>query len=167
MKTSIVPNRQGVAGKIGDSIMLPIMYLLQGNWREVPQRTHRWNNAHLTNHSIADLHADMVEIVYGDHTARKRWFGLIPLFHIPILGGWRKFIVLQPKNHSQEWFVGWVAFDALGITKIPITGPVRLGIGPRQAQFFGLTKTGEQIDIDVVGDGCIGKAGEFAKITML
>lgn len=76
-------------------------------------------------------------------------------------------MVMQPKNHEGEWFVGWIAYDALGISKIPVRGPVRLGIGPRQAQFFGLLADGTQIDIDLVGEGYIGQAGEFATIPLL
>ena len=167
MQTNIKPQRQNFLGKIGDIVMLPIMYLLQGNVREVPQRTHRWNNTHLNNHSVSDLHAKMIEIIPGDSLARRRWLGPLPLFHIPIFGGWKKFVVLQPKNHIHEWFVGWIAFDALGITKIPTQGPIRLGIGPRQAHFFGLTETGKQIDVDVIGEGYIGQAGEFANIPLL
>lgn len=167
MQTKIVPRKQSIFGKIGDTIMVPLMYLLQGNVQELPQRTHRWNNLHLKNYSLSDLDSNMIERVSGDTHAHKRWFGIIPLFHMPILGGWKKFVVLNPKSYTQEWYVGWIAFDALGVTKIPVTGPVRLGIGPRQAYFFGLTKTGKQIEIDVIGEGHIGQAGTFSKIPLL
>ncbi len=146
---------------------MPLMYLLQGNISESPQRTHRWNNLHLKNMQITDLHADKIEIVPGVPHAHKRWLGPIPLFHMPIFGGWKKFVVLQPKQEITEWYVGWIAFDVLGVSKVPLSGPVRLGIGPRQAQFFGVTPAGEQIDIDVVGEGFIGLAGDFSKIPLL
>lgn len=158
---------QGVWGKIADRAMMPLMYLLQGNISESPQRTHRWNNQHLQNYQISDLQADKIEIVAGDTGAHRRWFGPIPLFHMPVFGGWKKFVILQPKMPAKEWYIGWVAFDALGVSMIPLQGPVRVGIGPRQAQFFGLNQSGQQIDIDVVGEGIIGQAGEFSHIPLL
>ena len=167
MQKTIVPTKQGVIGRMADYLMLPVMYLLQGNFNEIPQRTHRWNNQHLNNHTIKHLHANMIEIIQGVPGEYRRWFVPIPLYHMPIIGGWKKFVVLQPKKDIGEWYVGWVAFDALGLSKIPINGSVRTGIGPRQAQFFGLTNDGCQIDIDVVCDGESGKAGEFAKIPLL
>jgi hypothetical protein len=158
--------RQGYLGRIADYLMMPIMYVLQGTIHEVPQRTHRWNNIHLRNLEIDHLHADWVVIVPGDQTANERWFGLVPLFHMPIFGGWKKFIVIAPVEESGEWYIGWVAFDALGISRIPLTGPVRVCIGPRQGQFFGLDADGRQIPISRVGEGVIGKAGKYSHIPL-
>lgn len=158
---------QGLVGRAADYLMMPVMYLLQGNFREVPQRTHRWNNIHLQYVNIADLHADKVVIVPGVPYAQRRWFGPIPLFHMPIFGGWKKFIVLEPVNQTDEWYIGWVAFDALGLSKIPLSDAARLGIGPRQAQFYGLDSQGNQLDLRLVGEGYIGKAGHFSQVPLL
>lgn len=163
----IVVKKQGFLGKIFDYLFIPVMYLLQGNFREVPQRTHRWNNVHLQNFDISNLIAEKIEIVEGQPGAHQRWLGPIPLFHMPVFGGWKKFVVLKPKVDIDEWYIGWVAFDALGYSKIPLKDSVRMGLGPRQAQFFGLDKDGNQIDVDVVGHGFIGKAREFSKIPLL
>lgn len=161
------PIQEGIAGRIADSLMMPIMYLLQGNVSEVPQRTHFWNNLHLKNTDAFGLDATMFETVSSDPRATRRWLGPLPLFHMAIFGGWEQFVVLTPKIHKETWFVGWIAGDAFGLSKIPLTGSVRLGIGPAQAQFFGVTIDGRQIDIDIVGYGTIGKAGKFAKIPLL
>ena len=166
-RTRIPIKRQGFIGWFADICMMPLMYALQGTIRELPQRTHRWNNQHLRNLEVDHLHANKVLIVSGDSEARDRWFGPIPLFHMPIFGGWKKFVVVHPKNRSAEWFVGWVAFDALGVSKIPVAGPVRVCIGPRQGQFFGLDADGVQIDIEVVGEGRIGQAGQYGTIPLL
>lgn len=167
MQTDIIPKKQGLCGYVADLLMMPVMYALQGNFREKPQRTHRWNNIHLKNNAITDLHADHLVIVPGDVAAHRRWLGPIPLFHMPIFGGWKKFVVIEPVDVVDEWFIGWVAFDALGLSKIQITGPVRLGIGPRQAHFFGLAKNGEQLRLKVVGEGEIGVAAEYSTILLL
>lgn len=165
--TRLPVKQQGTIGFVADMLMLPFMYLLQGTIAEVPQRTHRWNNLHLRNLEIDHLEADKIVIVPGDSRAKRRWLGPIPLFHMPILGGWDTFVVLEPQDYRGEWFVGWVAFDVLGMSKIPLAGPVRLGIGPRQAQFFGVDTEGNQIALTKVGEGCIGKAGQFARIPLL
>lgn len=161
------PQRQGIIGKIADYLMTPIMYVLQGNFREVPQRTHRWNNMHLKNKDISGLDAVLVETVPADERTSSWWIGPIPHFHMPILGGWKRFVVLAPKEPQEEWFVGWVLSDALGLSKIPLTHSVRLGIGPLPLQFFAVDAHGRQIDIDIVGYGEIGKAGQFSKVPLL
>lgn len=161
------PIQQGIAGRIADSLMVPIMYLLQGNFREVPQRTHRWNNMHLNNSDVASLDADLIETVPADEDASTWWIGPIPHFHMPVLGGWNKFVVLSPRISQTEWFVGWILSDSIGLSRIPIKQSVRLGIGPLPLQFFAVDTEGRQIDIDIVGYGIIGKAGEFAKVPLL
>ncbi|MEY2665719.1 MAG: hypothetical protein RLZZ480_824 [Candidatus Parcubacteria bacterium] len=161
------PRKQGVIGKIADYLMIPVMYFLQGNLREAPQRTHRWNNLHLQGDEVNGFDADMTVSVEGDKNALSRWLGPIPLFHMVIFGGWKEFVVIKPHVPQKEWFVGWVVSDALGVSKIPLHGSVRLGLGPEPAQYFGVDADGRQIDIDIVGYGTIGKAGEFAKIPLL
>lgn len=160
-------DKQSKLSAAGDLLMLPIMYLLQGNFREIPQRTHRWNNVKLSAAQVKDFDASKVETVAGDENAHKRWLGFIPLFHMPIFGGWKKFVVLQPKEHHGHWYIGWLVDDAFGVSQIPVVGKVRLGIGPIQAQYFGVDQEGKQIDIDIVGYGSIGDAGEFAKTPLL
>jgi hypothetical protein len=109
----------------------------------------------------------MTESVVGDKEALSRWLGPIPLFHMVIFGGWKKFVVLQPKVPQKKWFVGWVVSDAFGLSQISLDGMVRLGLGPEPAQYFAVDTEGRQIDIDIVGYGSIGKAGEFAKVPLL
>lgn len=154
-------------GAFADMLMMPIMYLLQGNFSELPQRTHRWNNRHLKNLDITDLHIEKMAVAMGVPGAHERWLGPIPLFHMPVFGGWRKFVVLEPVEKTDIWFVGWVAFDALGVSKIPLKNSVRLGVGPRQAEFFGVDRNGQQIAIRVVGEGSIGEAGKYARVPLL
>lgn len=156
--------RQSFLGRIADGLMVPIMYLLQGNFRELPQRTHRWNNVHLKSVQISDLHAEKIIFFDGDSRAHRRWLGPIPLFHMPVFGGWKKFGVIEPVDEVDEWFIGWLAFDIVGISQIPLSGPVRIGLGPRQAEYFGIDSGGNQIKIKEVGEGYIGKAGVFAQV---
>lgn len=161
------PKPQRTIGRVADYLMMPIMYLLQGTFREIPQRTHRWNNQHLKLQEISSFSADKIETVPADQDSSSWWVGPIPHFHMPIFGGWKKFVVLEPKESQTVWHVGWLLSDACGLSRIPLKGKVRLGIGPLPLQFFGVDADGRQIDIDIVGYGSIGKAGEFAKVPLL
>jgi len=147
--------------------MLPLMYLLQGNVRELPQRTHRWNNLKVSLATLSFLEAKLMASCEADAVALPRWLGFLPVFHLPIVGGWKQFVVIRPVSKQSVWFVGWVAGDTAGISQIPLRSSVRLLKGPGPAQFFGLDGQGSQIALQVCGDGVIGKAGSYRHIPLL
>ena len=158
---------QSLLSKIGDWLMLPLMYLLQGTLREIPQRTHRWNN---TKHKAADmtfLRGEMMVNESADMDAKQRWIGPLPLFHMPIIGGWNEFVVLEPIVKQDIWFVGWVAGDAIGISQIQLQDKVRVLRGQSTVQFFGINEHGEQIHLQKVGDGIVGNSKQFGSIPLL
>ena len=105
--------------------------------------------------------------VKGEVGAKKRWLGWLPVFHIPVLGGWREFVVLQPSQSREEWFVGCTTADALGVSRIALQSSVRLLLGAVPVKFFGVTEQGEQISIEVVAYGRIGEAGRYATVPLL
>lgn len=152
---------------VGDWCMLPVMYLLQMKFDEVPQQTHRWNNTKLPAMAIRDFDASDFVTVQGDTTARRRWLGPIPLFHMPIFGGWDEFVVLAPKVAQAEWYVGWLPFDTIGVSQIPLNDRVRVLVGPRPVQFFGVDAHGYQIPLEIVGTGTVRNAGAFKKVPLL
>lgn len=158
---------QSIVSRIGDILMLPLMYLLQMNISEVPQQTHYWNNTKMSSENIADFEADYMVTATGVEGAVKRWFGPLPIFHMPIIGGWSEFIVIDTVNQIDEWYVGWLLFDTIGISQISIKEKVRVLVGPRPVQFFGVDKNGGQIPIKISGRGKIGKAGDYSKIPLL
>ena len=160
---------QGLFSRYGDRAMLPLMYLLQGTLREVPQLTHRWNNIKFPLSELSNLQSDLMVAVTGDPQAVRRWWGPLPIFHVPLLGGWSKFVVIEPKTPIVGiWYIGWIAGDTVaGVSQIPLFNQVRLLIGSGPAQFFGLTANGEQIELQVVGHGRIGQSGKFAKVPLL
>ena len=143
------------------------MYLIQLNFFESPQRTHFWNNTKPPIEYIKDFDHELMVFEEADKDASRRWWGPIPLFHIPLLGGWDEFVVLEPVETQAEWYVGWIPFDVLGVSQIPLEGKVRVLLGPMQVNFFGVDKFGKQIAIKKVGKGVLGNAGEYAKITLL
>lgn len=103
----------------------------------------------------------------SDPTAVARLlFGFIPLFHCPICGGWRHYVVLQPIDYTPEWYVGWLSEDANGVSLLPNKGPVRVVEGAKPASWFGITKNGRQIPLRLLGKGRIGDGGPFANIPL-
>lgn len=160
---------QGKLSRFGDWCMLPLMYILQGTFDEVPQQTHRWNNSKFPLADIAHLQSELMVTVPGDPHAVRRWWGPLPIFHIPLLGGWSKFVVLEPISPVVgSWYIGWIAGDTqIGISQIRLSNQVRLLVGSGPAQFFGLGEAGEQISLAVVGHGRVGQSGAFAEVPLL
>lgn len=160
---------QGFFGRLADMLMLPIMYFLQGTVFESPQRTHRWNNHKFRSETELALIRSLPRINFdGVPSARHRWLGIVPLFHMPIFGGWKKFVVLSPAEPATVWYVGWVPTDgdSAGVSQIPLTGPVRVTIGDGPVAFFALSEAGTPLQLVCEGEGYIGNAGAFAKIPL-
>lgn len=159
--------KQSVFSKIGDLIMLPLMYLLQGTIREVPQQSHRWNNVKYKATELNFLQGEMMVTEEQETTATTRWLGPLPLFHMPIIGGWKHYVVLEPVVKQDVWFIGWVVGDAAGISQIQLYDKVRMLRGPTTVQFFGVNEHGEQIHLHKVGEGKVGNSAEFSKTPLL
>ncbi len=159
---------QSWPGRWLDIAMLPLMYLLQGTLRESPQITHRWNNRRLSNQEFSLIDSSLTVRADADTEAPERWFGPLPIFHTPVFGGWKKFVVLEPAEPvSGQWFVGWIAFDLAGMSKLPLSGQVRLLRGPQQTRFFGFDCDGNQIALRHVADGEVGRAGTYRLVPLL
>lgn len=142
------------------------MCLAAGTWREAPQQTHRWNNQRLTANDIADL--DLAACTHGtaQPEATKCFVCGFPIFHVPILGDWRDYVILTPKEPI-DWHVGWYAIDSIGISRIHLTGAVRLLRGSQSATFFGCNIHGEQVPLQQLGHGRIGNQDSYAHTPLL
>lgn len=165
---------EGAIGAFFDWLMRPIMYWLQGNFDEEPQRTHFWNNIRVSALQGLDVLSTLMTIpgvdsgvvrISADTNAIPR-FSLFPVFHAPRFGGWKNFVVLEPTQEIDEWYVGWFSFG-VGVSVIPIKDRVRVLVGPDEVIFFGVDKDGRGIPIKSIGQGFIGQAGEYAKVPLL
>jgi hypothetical protein len=86
----------------------------------------------------------------------------LPRFHIPCFGGWKKYIVLKPaQTLTEEWYVGWIAGQHIGVSRIPITDMVRVLIGPDDSTFFAVTQDGTQLPLQCTSEGEIGSGGLY------
>ena len=151
-----------------DFLWIPSMYLASGTVCEVPQQTHPWNRRSLSYEERLSLNPDLNHHEPGDNEAASPWLlGFIPRFHLPIIGGWRNYVVIKPvQQNMSHWYVGWVNAGACGVSRLPLTGPVRLLIGPENTDFIGLDEDGFQIKVKKTGKGRIGTGGRYAHLPL-
>ncbi len=154
--------------RCADALMIPLMHILSGSMEE-PQQTHFWNNSKLTVGETEHIDRGAMVHCHGIPGASNRKILGIPIFHIPILGGWRNYVVLKPCDAVciRGWYVGWMANDVIGVSRIPLVGSVRLLLGPGDVAFFGISFNGDQIPIKKIGEGRIGDGGSYCKVPLL
>ncbi len=76
--------------------------------------------------------------------------------HLPILGGWKRCVVIRPVEHLGGWHIGWSTKEGVNIDRDQFGGAVRMLIGPDKVHFFGIcAKTGDQIALERRGGGKI------------
>lgn len=153
--------------KIADFLMVPIMYLVSGT-TESPQKTHIWNIIKLQPKQIEGLNHDSMIKCKGISDSVPRFKYNFPIFHVPILGGCRHYVVVQPSNYDYSWHIGWLAKDNNDISKIKINGPVRMVLGKDEVSFFGVDSNEyKQIELIKIGEGKIGDNGPFKNVPLL
>lgn len=161
----------GWLARIADVAMVPIMYIVSGTFKEIPQRTHRWNHPRVLKEEISNLSSDMMVFCKGDVNALNptQWLSRLR-FHIPILGGWRTYVVLCSPDTKQGWYVGWTSpiGAGAGVSRIKIHGSVRMLIGLGPVIFFGVdVAENQQITIEEIGRGYIGDNGPYSQVPLL
>ena len=158
----------GVPGRLADRAMRPLMFFVAGTVWEEPQATHRWNNRKLTDDEVRSLHRPYLHTVAGDRNAvTRRFFGIIPRFHLPIIGGWRRYVVIEPQLHSDTWYLGWIGTEVANVSRVPVLGAVRTLRGPLPVNAFGIDSYGNQILLMEIGTGVVGEGGPFAHLPLL
>lgn len=136
--------------RIADALMVPVMYLVSGTFREAPQRTHRWNNTHLPESNVECLEKDKMVFCLGIASGKKEFSNNSLICHCPIFGVWRNYVVVQLIPAGSVWHIGWMNKEVFGVSRINLNGPVRVLVGPNNTFFFGVDGRGEQILIQEV-----------------
>jgi hypothetical protein len=106
------------------------------------------------------------EIQANQNAVRRYKWKVIPIFHLPRFGGWKDYVVLEPAEAIEKWFVGWGDGKVHGISRIPQRGPVRVLKGSRICNFVGVDSNGMQLRMKKVGCGQIGDGGKFCLLPL-
>ncbi|MFZ3301804.1 MAG: hypothetical protein WA152_03775 [Microgenomates group bacterium] len=133
-----------------DLFLRPLMYLLQGNFSEIPQETHPWHVKRFTwKEKGVLIEGNDRESRFGQSGLPKR-FGL---FHMPILGGLKKYVILENKNYINYWNVGWN--DQIQKLKI-YDNRIKLLVGKEDFDAFGLSDNKTEVNLKIIDFGKIG-----------
>ena len=174
MKSLIRPRKLALYWRVFDLLMSPFMRLISGAIRERPQETHYWHVQTLPRDLLPLLNKSKLACSIGEELSRHKVVGGI-LFHIPILSGWKNYVVVEVQEQLEEWYVGWTIFTEkeenlfrFDIHKLPIkTRELRLLDGTNNTRFcfFAFTKDGIQLPLKIVGRGRIGD-GKYPNIRL-
>ena len=151
---------------MADAVMSPVMLLVSGAPQEAPQETHFWNNQKFKLEDLDWLDSNMTACCEGVPGAVPAWRLGIPMMHVPILGGWRDYTVLEIAK-DVVWYVGWRTPRVCGVSRIPIAGNrVRALLGGEATEFFAISEYGEQLPLRSVWQGVIGAGGPFSRLPL-
>ncbi|MCX6760239.1 MAG: hypothetical protein NTW46_02755 [Candidatus Nealsonbacteria bacterium] len=154
----------GWLARLGDILMIPLMYLLSGTFCEQPQRGHLWNRIRLPLSKLAHLNR-WAMVRFGSRRDVVRCSRIF--VHLPFISGWRHYAVLSPEDFNKEWYVGWILPDRAAVRRITLRGSVRMLLGPEEVYFFGIDKNGRQIPILLIGEGRIGDRSQYSRVPLL
>lgn len=127
------------------------MVILSGFSGDSIQKTHPWHSLNIDRATITPNNALKVN---GRDISKIKdvWCGL---FHMPIFGGWKSYVVLKPKKPIKVWFIGWKTKRLCQINIIPLSGMVKMltSIKGTETLFFGMDKDKNIIELEVVDFG--------------
>lgn len=151
----------------GNMLMRPLMHIAMGTLSESPQRTHRWNHQPLKTVEGGNLDRTLMVHEEGDPTACAPWrFGL-PTFYVPLLGGWRRYVVVEPVDPTRPWHPGWMGSWGSSVSRIIIEGPARFLVGPASSRYFGIdAERKQELKIQRIGYGRIGDRSKYRHLPL-
>lgn len=151
--------------RVFDILMVPIMFVLRGFKLDSLQETHAWHVKHLNLNDIKRIDLKLAAMHKGtDATIYHGRYSF--LFHAPIFGGWKSYVVFEVDASDTPFHIGWIVRNAethdfveAGMQRLPINATrIRMLAGPPsyQTYFFAVNQSGEQIPLRKVGQGRLG-----------
>jgi hypothetical protein len=148
------------------------MRLISGAPFETPQETHGWNVQRVSpekRNEIDDAPGVQVAGTYEGYLGKSHGVGL---FHFPIFGGWKEYVVLETDT-IQLWHLGWIV-EGMGrsyfdLSRLTLREPrVRVLKPPAGTSvlFYAVDGSGVQVPLKLIGEGAIGD-GKFPKVRLL
>ncbi len=166
------PKETSLAWKVVDVCMRPLMYAGAGTIKERAQETHRWHIQNLEHELVHKIDATQtISVASTDMSIRMPGYAL---FHLPLFGGWRDYIVLKA-NTTEPWHIGWytekdghiIRFDLHKLTLQNESVRLLKGLQDRTTTFFAVNQDGVQIALTEIGHGRIGDMSEFQSVRLL
>ena len=122
-----------------------------------------WNRKKLAMKHVTDLEYFDMAFFDGDDTVDPNTYPFLRC----LSGSWKNYEVLEPIEEVL-WHVGWVSGKHAAVSKITLTGAVKVLIGPGDVYFFGIdAQSKTQIPIVNTGSGNRLHEGEHAHIPLL
>jgi len=145
--------------RLPDLFLAPIMWAFSGFAFELPQESHKWHNKILSPEEVSIL--DVSRMLLVDGTDSSRWtHGSYGMLHLPLLGGWRDYIILEVEGDPKYWHVGWLSGLNSGmVQRLPIYGKrIKMfrGLKGDGVRFFAIDNLGNQILLRKVDEGRLG-----------
>ncbi len=132
-----------------DILLWPIMFLLSG-FKFPVQETHPWHVKKW------NWKGNGVKIQGNDSQAFFAQSGIskyLGLYHMPILGGLQKYVVLENNNFKKYWNIGWN--NHIQILKI-YTPKIALLVGKEGYNALAISDDVKEINLKIVGFGVLG-----------
>lgn len=169
-REQLKPGSLSLATKIGDIALWPFMWAACG-FRATGFRTgdiqnsHPWHCQRVGEEALRTLDRDLMLRI--DAPKEKAMRRIPPFFHLPALGGWRDYVVIEAG--APEFFIGWAIPEATNDTdnpiykiaqlnKLPLMTPVKMlrsGDAP-WVDMFAVNSDGDQLELSIVDEGKLG-----------
>ncbi len=132
--------------RILDLLLSPIMWIL-GGFVFPLQESHPWNVKKWK------WKGNGLVIPGTDKKAKFGHKNVLGFYHMPILGGLTKYVVIEAEGFDKQWFVGWKG----QIQSLPIKqNRIKLLVGKDGFQAYGLGDNGTNLKLKIVGFGEVG-----------
>jgi hypothetical protein len=143
-----------------------LLRLTTGAADEAPQQTHFWNNTKFPPERLKDFDQELFVRCEGVPDAPP--VGLCGMGYIHAFTKWRQYAAISPERPEEGWHIGWTNEHVSGVSRIRLTTPVRVTLGPGPNAFFGVaSKDGAQRKVTEIGRGVLGHGGPLSKLPLL
>lgn len=125
------------------------MWIL-GGFRFPVQETHPWHvKKYKWQGKGLKINGDDKRAIFSQSGISK----YLGLYHMPIFGGLKRYVVIKADNFNKYWNVGWD--DHVQILKI-YDSSVKLLVGKEGFNAYGLGDNGKSLKLRIIGFGKLG-----------
>ena len=126
-----------------------------------------------------NIHCELVPDNIGKKTIGTDSSGFsfedLGIIHMPLFGGWKKYLILEASDFKKYWHVGWKVTYLppkkgrfCQVHKLKIYQPqikVLAGVNDSEKIGFGINDSNQLIPVKIVGEGVLGD-GKFPDVRL-